>query len=225
MKQAMGSFLLALGCAAITPYSAKATDFTLSDSAIMSLDYNMSNFFVPPPTASIVSKQDIPGTGVQFTIHFNSTNYPDYFCLQVSDKDYGAGTLAGIDVSGYSNYSLKFTLVSVDGSTSGSGGLDVGAVIGGGTYAYQAQIIGLNGFFPSAAVSSTPTSYALPTISRIGFIAYLWQYGGWSDAPHDITLLVEPADGAVQIPEPAPCSLLTLGVLALLGIRRFHRHP
>src|SRR2546426_881571 len=97
-----------LAHALVAALAAKATDFTLSDSAIMSLDYNLSNSYAPPPTASVVSKEDISGLGVQFNIHFPSTNSPDYTLFQVSDKNYGAGTLANMDVSAYSNFRLQF---------------------------------------------------------------------------------------------------------------------
>jgi hypothetical protein len=178
-------------------YPAKATDFTLSDSAIMSLDYNLSNSYTPPLTATITSKQDISGTGVEFNIHFPSPTNRDCSLFQVSDKSYGAGTLAGFNVSAYSNFVLKFTVLSIDGSTSGSGLLDVGALIGGAGWGFHPQIISLTGQYPSSAVSTTRFTSA--SISVIGFTVSQWPFGTWAAGPHDISLLVQPSDGAVQI--------------------------
>ncbi len=76
-------------------YSAKATDFTLSESGILSLDDNMSNIVAETEAyifnATIISNQDIPGTGVVFTIHFPSTNFPDSFFYWTSNSAHGAG--------------------------------------------------------------------------------------------------------------------------------------
>jgi hypothetical protein len=223
LNQATKTLSLALVGALVAAYPAKATDFTLSDSAVMSLDYNLGNFFVPPPTASVVSRQDVPGEGVQYDIHFASTTNQDISLYQVSDRNYGAGTLANMDVSAYSNYNLKFTVLSIDGSTSGNGTLVVGAVIGlssiGTYYQYQPKVIALTGANPSSAVSSTTVS--APTTFVIGFTAHL--FTGWSAGPHDVTLLVQPAAGAVQVPEPSTFALAGLGTVALLVARRLHR--
>ena len=211
-------------CALIAALPARATDFTLSDAAILSLDYNNpGNYYVPPPTATIASEQDIPGTGVKFTIHFPSTNSWDTFRMQVSDKNNGAGTLGGLNVSAYANFDLKFTLVSIDGSTSGSQLLGVGAMIGpygGSQWAYRPEIVSLTGGFPVSAVSSTTVVTVNLTVA--GFTVNM--YPGWSAGPHDVTLLVQPADGAVQIvPEPATWMLTMLGVGGLFGTRRMLR--
>jgi hypothetical protein len=144
-------------CGASAP--ANATDFTLSDSAILLLDFNMDEFFVPPPTPTIRWTQDIPGASVEYQIHFLSPTNRDSFIYQVSDSNHGAGTLKRLNVSPYSNFDLKLTLVSIDGSFSGSGLLSVGDVIGLpsiGTY-YQCRPveIGLTGGEPVSAISST----------------------------------------------------------------------
>ena len=210
-----------LACALMAAYPAKATDFTLSDSAILSLDYNLSSSFLPPPTAIITSEQDIPGTGVQFNIHFSSTNSPDYFRFQVSDNTHGAGTLAGLNVSAYSNFVLKFTVLSIDGSASASQLLEVGALIGpynGSAWAFHPQITSPAGYYPPSAVSTISVTSA--TIADIGFYTSEWPSWEWSAGPHDVTLLVQPAAGAVQIPEPTSWAMVTLGTSALFGSRR-----
>ena len=201
--------LLALGSLLITASPAKAADFTLSDSAIMSLDYNMSNEEVQPFPPSILSEQDIPGTGVLFNVHFVSTNAPDAFLYRVSDKTYGAGTLAGINVSAYSNFDLQFTLVSVDGSSSATQWMEAASVIGpfnSYPYASHPALTSLTGDFPPSVVSTIAVTSA--TISVIGFDFNLYSYldfGGWTAGPHNVTFLVQPA------PEPCRSPNLRLG--------------
>lgn len=226
MKRVTLTKLSTFGCALIMVQSVTASDFTLSDSAILSLDYNvMTNYYSPPLTATIVSKQDIAGPGVQFNIHFNDTNWVDCEIFNVSSSKYGAGTAAGIDVSAYSNFSLAFTLLSVDGSTSGNEDLIVGSLLGprngGYIWAYRPKYVSLTGFNPPSAVSTISVESA--SIGIIGFTAYL-SPENWSAGPHDVTLLVAPAPGAVQIPEPSTWSLLALaGVAFLVGHRLRHR--
>jgi hypothetical protein len=224
MKRASIIGATTLACALVVAYSANATNFTLSDSAIMSLDYNNSNDFFQPLPASIVSKQDIPGPGVQFTIHFPGTNLLDHELFQLSDQNYGAGTLAGIDVSPYSNFTLKFTVLSIDGSTSGNEILQVGSVIGplnGHPWGYHPQPISLTGSYAPSAVSTTFVTSA--TASTIGFTVYFTDNGGWSAGPHDFTLLVQSASGAVQIPEPSTWAMLALAAVAFLGSGGLYR--
>jgi hypothetical protein len=83
-------------------------------------------------------------------------------------------------------------------------------------------ITSLTGSDPSFAVSVMPITSS--TLNDIGFYVSLLAWwgadGGWSAGPHDVTLLVSPADGAVQIPEPATWVLVLLGVFALTGGRR-----
>src|SRR5882724_8083238 len=78
-----------LAFALMAAHPAKATDFTLSESGILSLDDNMSNIWSQTSsdiyTATILSNQDIPGTGVVFTIHFPGTNYPNYLLFWTSN--------------------------------------------------------------------------------------------------------------------------------------------
>lgn len=206
-----------LGCTLIAAYQAKAIDCTLSDSAILLLDYERSYL-----TASVTSEEDIPGTGVLFTIHYPSTNSPDNAFSLLSDSGHGVGALTSLNVGAYSNFDLRFTLISIDGSTSGSEQFNAGAVIGphddsGGTI-YHAVGLSLTGSYPSSCVSSTIITSA--TVSGIGFIAYPWlNAGGWSDGPHDVAFLVQPASGAVQIPEPSTVALVCMSGLVLLGLR------
>ena len=208
-------------------YTTRAVDFTLSDSAIMAPDYNLSNQEVQPFPPTIVSEQDIPGTGVLVHLHFVDTNSPDGFLYRASDSTYGAGTLAGLNVSAYSNFDLKFTLVSVDGSNSSTQWLQAGSLIGpfnASPNAYRPVFMSLTGSFPSSVVSTIAVTSA--TISTIGFEVNLYSFanfGGWSAGPHDVTLLIQPAPGAVQIPEPSTWGLVVCSTGVLFGSSRLRR--
>lgn len=218
--------VFALSSLLIAPAPAQATDFTLSDSAIMSLDYNLQDYYGPPITSTITSEQDIPGTGVQFNIHFPSTNSLDCFRFQVSDSTHGAGTLAGLNVSTYSNFVLKFTVLSIDGSTSASPFIEVGALIGpyeAAQWAFHPVITSLAGSYPSTGISTISVTSA--TISDIGFYTEEWPSWEWPAGPHDISLLVQPADGLIELPEPTTWALVTLGSAALFASRRSRRRP
>jgi len=205
-----------LAFALMATHPAKATDFTLSESGILSLDDNMSNVVAESSgdiyTATILSSQDIPGTGVVFTIHFPGTNYTDSLLFWTSNFAHGNGTLAGLDVSAYTNFVLKFTVLSIDGSSNAPGSLEVGALTGpyfSFHYGYYPDAVSLTGEFPPSVISTTLVETA--TINDIGFVVNEWPFGSWSDGPHDVTVLVQPADGVTQLPEiPVPSCALSV---------------
>jgi hypothetical protein len=202
MKKSRHLLATSLACA-LAASPVMATDFTLSESAMMSLDYNNSASFGMPLTSSILTNQDIPRIGVQYTIRFVSTNLLTSTFFHLSDSRHGAGTLAGADVSAYKKFALKFTLIAIDGSTSASNALVVGAMVGpSGGYpnAFRPEVIGLTGSYPPSATSVTTSD---PGIIRvIGFTVYPIPSPAWVAGPHDITLLVQPADGAVPLEIP-----------------------
>jgi hypothetical protein len=205
-----------LAFALMAAYPAKATDFTLSKSGILSLDDNMSNLVSQTSsetfTTTILSNQDIPGTGVVFTIHFPGTNLMDSLLFWTSNSTHGNGTLAGLVVSAYTNFVLKFTVLSIDGSSNATESLEMGTVIGpfdSSPYAYHPDVASLTGDFPPSVVSTISVTSA--TITDIGFIVDEFPPGSWSEGPHDVTILVQPADGALQLPEiPVPSCALSV---------------
>ena len=110
----------------------------------------------------------------------------------------------------------------LDGSTTESKLLEVGAVIGNGSgWGFLPEIISLTGHNPPSAVSATLVPSG--AITDIGFYVTEYPFGAWSAGPHDVTLLVQPAGGAVQIPEPTTWTLVALGAVALVGRGRLRR--
>ena len=200
---------------------ALSDNFTLSDSALMSLD--SPTFF--SYTSIVTRQEDVAGPGVEFDIHFPGNEYPDSSIAWVSSDESGTGLLSGINVSMYDNFDLKFTLVSIDGiSTPDVGGLiHVGAMIGpseDSLWSYRPSRIDLvsgTSYSPTAVSSTTvETDYT----SLLGIHIWLYEPSDWSPLGTDITLLVEAAPDAVPIPEPATLLLLGLGTVMLRRKRR-----
>jgi hypothetical protein len=140
----------------------------------------------------------------------------------------------------YDTFDLKFTLLSVDGSSSpGAGGvLSVGAVINRTDSAsddmYAPNVVrlaeGYDPYFQETfyRTNISSTTYWTDVIYVVGFCAYqaeYYRYGGWNPSGNNLTLLVEPAPGAVQIvPEPTTLLLLGLGGLTVLRKQRPQPH-
>ena len=223
MGRKTGSVAAFFLCALISATSSTpAASITLSDQGILTLDSNLQWYFGQTLTASIQATRDTPGPGVEFDIHFQDTqNSSDYSIFRMSDDRQGNGTLAGIDVSGFDHYDLRFTLLAIDGvSSPGTEGvITVGAAIGGGgiAYRYAPKRIGFVAGYDTTAVSST--SFDFDTIDRIGF--NVWLYSGWAPGPTTVTMRVEATPGAVPIPEPASFCLLLLGGAMALGRKRW----
>jgi hypothetical protein len=103
--------------------SATGENFTLSDEALMSLDWTLGNY-----TAILLEKTDVPGPGVKFVIAYQGNESQDQSFYYVSDEDYGAGSLTKFNVGMYDYYQLKFTLLSIYSDTPP----DTGAALGVG---------------------------------------------------------------------------------------------
>lgn len=195
---------------------ARAANFTLSDAALMTLDYQM---FSQTDKARIVGRRDVPGDGVEFDIRFPSNAQAYEGVYYVSSQGGGAGTLMSIDPNPYDNFALNFALVSVDGVAGQDVGgvLKVGSLIGNraGDYAYHPESISLNSNYPMTIVSEVPTTYGKPQLYYLGFRAYIVTTQGWDPSGFTVTLRVGPAAGAVVLPEPSACLFAMLGLLTV----------
>ena len=151
-----------------------------------------------PSGARVVRKRLVPDSGMEFDINF-PTNAPGENSIDyVSSGAGGRGDMAGFDVSEYKAFSLRFTLVSIDGATGSdmTQELVVGAVIG------PTPEGRLSGYTPvtlsfasgrTTAVSTIPIS-GLSNIYQIGFHAHMAKPENWSQSGSLVTIRVDPVD-------------------------------
>jgi len=168
----------------------KSDKFTLSDDDLMLLDRHFHHY----STSEVISKTNVAGPGVEFEIYLPDINTPGRSISYVSCENGGEGLLTGIDISDFNAFSLKITLVSVNGSSShdAAGALVVGAMINSPrSYAYRPEVVSLK---PqrNSAISTTKTDGANVT-SIIGFTAHLFTTKGWDPNGSTIRLRVEAA--------------------------------
>lgn len=194
----------ALAQSPVTPKTAEpanAKAFTLSSAAIMSLDDTKAErFYARPFTATVTARRQRENGGVELDIHFPSTKGPDYTLMLTSNTGAGAKSLVGLDVSAFDTYKLKFTLLAADGSTTASPVLTAGALIGptkaNEGFLYRPVRISL----PVDGGKVSDTGSFAPKTGVLGL--YISLYGGqWAEGPHDVTVLVEPVEGATPLPK------------------------
>jgi predicted outer membrane repeat protein len=178
-----------------------AEDFTLSDEGLMML--HVGTYYYGA-TASIIAKRDVPEPGVEYEIHFPGVKPNDSTLEMVCDK-FGDSNdpLVGVNVGKYDRFTLKFTLISIDGKTTSDAGgqLYVGAYVGcdGRRGGFRPVCIGFGENAEPNAISAT--SFSGEILSNIGFAVYIGDTNGWNSNGSTITLLVEPASGAVALPK------------------------
>ena len=201
--------------------AAGGASFTLSDAALMSLDWNEQDYYAQPLKARILERRDIPGPGVEYDIFFPSSIGMDRCLTCISSWRGGSGALVGLNVSMYATYDLLFTLKSVNGGQSTNEGdwVTVGAMIGPfGTSsgAYRPFMLDTNpsDWLPDyvAAWTDVKTSQ----LKIIGFTLGLMPQTNnhWNPQGTTLTLLVQPAPGAVQLfPRPRQVTLEKFGAI------------
>ena len=181
-----------------------AEDFTLSDEGLMML--HVGTYYYGA-TASIIAQRDVPEPGVEYEIHFPGVKPNDSTLEMVCDK-FGDSNdpLVGVNVGKYDRFTLKFTLISIDGKTTSDAGgqLYVGAYVGcderrGG---FRPVCIGFGENAEPNAISAT--SFSGEILSNIGFAVYIGDTNGWNSNGSTIKLLVEPVPATVAIPEQQP---------------------
>ena len=180
------------------PREGWAVDVTLSDDALMLLDYDYRHYYEPDPTAHILAVRNIPGPGVEFDIQFVGIEWEDTRMYLMSSRFGGAMALGTLDLSAYDSIALQFTLVAVDGSTDPlvGGRLQAGSTAGT-SIAYRPEWMALNA--ARTVVSSSSINGNEAAATEIGWLVYFWGNHGWSADGNVVTLRVSPVAGLAQI--------------------------
>lgn len=173
---------------------------TLSGNQLIFLDWDGGI----PSGARVVRKRVVPDSGVEFDFHFPS-NEPGYNSIDyVSSGVGGRGALVGFEVSEYKVFSLKFTLVSIDGVTGPNitQELIVGAVIGPTADGRLSGYTPVTLSFASGRtmVVSTIPIFGVSKIYQIGIHAHMVKPENWSPSGSMVTIRVEPVE---NIPTPS----------------------
>lgn len=167
---------------------------TLSGNQLIFLDWDGGI----PSGGRVVRKRLVPDSGVEFDIHFPS-NGPGYNSIDyVSSGVGGQGALVGSDVSEYKVFSLKFTLVSIDGATGSdmTQELVVGALIGPTAKGRLSGYTPVTLSFASGRtmVVSTIPIFGVSKIYQIGIHAHMTKPENWSPSGSMVTIRVEPVE-------------------------------
>ena len=153
--------------------------------------------------ARVLTKRVAGKSGVEFDIHFASNEPGNRAIDYVSSGSGGRGRLIGSDMSSFEAFALKFTLVSVDGvaGSEATQELAVGALIGPTAAGELTEFtpVTLGGSSGQVtAVSSTRADG--DKVQQIGFHAHMVNPERWNPSGSDVTLRVEPVEGAAIRP-------------------------
>ncbi len=199
----------------ITVACAGASTVTLSQAALMNLDYApFSNL-----TAEVVGKR-ISGDGVEFDISFKGNAGQDSQIFYSSSIFGGSGSLVFGDISQYDYFGLDVELLAVD-SAAGSGienfelwfspMVDDGDTRKPFAPVFLSSAQGQNSAQALMNVSFLATGLAQKgdLVFEFGFEAHMDNPDNWPSDGALVTLLVSPTQGAQQIvPEPTTALLL-----------------
>ncbi len=177
---------------------------TLPQNQLMALDWHSPH----RRGGRIDNKRMVAGGGVEFDIYFPSSDPRDNEVTYVSSGEGGFGILSGRNIWGYERFSLKFTLVSINGKTGApemGKKLMVGALIGptstGKLSVYEPVILSLDG--PEKVAVSTTTMRS-KKVYQIGFHARMDNPMEWGKSSAMVRLRVEPVENAGPVPEMVP---------------------
>jgi len=187
---------------AISSHVQNSQTLTLSGNQLILLDWDGGI----PTGAKVVRKRLVSDSGAEFDIHFPSNEAGDNTIDYVSSGAGGRGTLIGFEIKDYKLFSLKFTLVSIDGETGSdlSQELVVGALIGPTTDGQLSGYTPVTLSFASGgatAVSSVPV-LGVRKIYQIGFHAHLAKTENWNPSGSMVTIRVEPVEKTSTPPWP-----------------------
>lgn len=186
----------------ISPPVQESPILTLSADQLVFLDWDGGS----ASRAKVVRKRVAGASAVEFDLYFPSNEPGSRALNYVSSGSGGRGKLIACDVSAFDTFSLKFTLVSVDG-VPGSDEvqeLAVGALIGptaAGKLSTTAPVTLGTSPGRETAVSSVPV--AVDRIYQIGFHVNMVNPEKWRPSGSRATIRVEPVEGATLCPWPA----------------------
>ena len=167
---------------------------TLSGNQLIFLDWDGGIAF----GARVVRKRLVPDSGLEFDILFPN-NRPGYDSIDyVSSGVGGRGVLIGFDVSEYKVFSLKFTLVSIDGTngTNMSQELVVGALIGPTAEGRLTDYTPVTLSFAAGRTTATSTIpiFGVSNINQIGIHVHMGKPKNWNLSGSMVTIRVEPVE-------------------------------
>ena len=173
---------------------------TLSQQQLVSLDWHGPRL---SGGAQVTQKRIVPGTGVEFDIHFPSNQPSDSSVNYTSSGQGGLGTMVGIDIRGYETFELSFTLVSINGKKTPDikEELVVGALIGLTNTSFirdhkPVTLSLLSSENSKMARAPVGTDY----IHQIGFHVHLVNPGQWDPEGSRVVIRIEPAEDAGTVP-------------------------
>jgi hypothetical protein len=209
MKNASGVSFIVIWCLLVLcPFAARGTTFTLSDDALLLLDYKYVSS--ADDNAVILKTRDVNGHGVRFDILFpdpNKSRGQEPSLFWTSYIHGGDGTLTGRDINNFDTFALKFTYLSAAGVSvpDAVAPVAVSALINphNGYDGYSFDSVGIynnSPKFPASATSLAKTD--ANQIELVGFACYIpyWLYSShnpWDANGATVRLLVGPAPDAV----------------------------
>ncbi len=190
----------------VQPYQASGIEtLTLSAEQLVFLDW----YGRLHTGTQVIKKRLVGRSGVEFDIYFPSNGAGHRSIKYVSSGEGGRGALVGVDVSDYTAFALKFTLVSIDAAAGPeiTQSLVVGAVIGptatGQHYAYEPVTLS---FASEQTTGVSSISVQTGKIRQIGIYARMLNPQEWNPSGTLVTIRVEPVDDGATVPWQRPDS-------------------